>query len=96
MENDFQTVWQRLDWDDLTLRINSKTSRDVERALGAARPDREDFMALISPPPPLIWNRWRSGRSSSPASASAIRSASTFPYTCPTCVPTTVPTAVSP
>ncbi|MCL2891345.1 2-iminoacetate synthase ThiH [Brenneria tiliae] len=49
MDNDFQTVWQRLDWDDLTLRINSKTSRDVERALGAARPDREDFMALISP-----------------------------------------------
>ncbi|MFE8114821.1 2-iminoacetate synthase ThiH [Brenneria goodwinii] len=49
MENDFQTVWQQLDWDDLTLRINSKTTRDVERALGAARPDREDFMALISP-----------------------------------------------
>ncbi|CPR14995.1 2-iminoacetate synthase ThiH [Brenneria goodwinii] len=49
MENDFQTVWQQLDWDDLTLRINSKTTRDVERALGAARPDREDFMALLSP-----------------------------------------------
>ncbi|QTF10358.1 2-iminoacetate synthase ThiH [Brenneria izadpanahii] len=49
MENDFQTVWQRLDWDDLTLRINSKTAYEVERALNAARPDREDFMALISP-----------------------------------------------
>ncbi|MEE3664780.1 2-iminoacetate synthase ThiH [Brenneria sp. g21c3] len=49
MTTDFQTVWQRLDWDDLTLRINSKTARDVEQALAAARPDREDFMALISP-----------------------------------------------
>ncbi|MEC5345217.1 2-iminoacetate synthase ThiH [Brenneria populi] len=49
MENDFQRVWERLDWDDLTLRINGKTARDVEQALAAARPDREDFMALISP-----------------------------------------------
>ncbi|MBJ7224089.1 MULTISPECIES: 2-iminoacetate synthase ThiH [unclassified Brenneria] len=49
MTTDFQTVWERLDWDDLTLRINSKTARDVEQALSAARPDREDFMALISP-----------------------------------------------
>ncbi|MCG8710829.1 2-iminoacetate synthase ThiH [Brenneria sp. 4F2] len=49
MATDFQTVWQRLDWDDLTLRINGKTARDVEQALTASRPDREDFMALISP-----------------------------------------------
>ncbi|MEE3653013.1 MULTISPECIES: 2-iminoacetate synthase ThiH [unclassified Brenneria] len=49
MTTDFQTVWERLDWDDLTLRINSKTARDVEQALSTARPDREDFMALISP-----------------------------------------------
>ncbi|MEC5321092.1 2-iminoacetate synthase ThiH [Brenneria populi subsp. brevivirga] len=49
MENDFQRVWERLDWDDLTLRINGKTARDVEQALAAARPDRDDFMALISP-----------------------------------------------
>ncbi|RLM27458.1 thiamine biosynthesis protein ThiH [Brenneria alni] len=49
MGNDFQTAWEQLDWDDLTLRINSKTSGDVECALGAARLNREDFMALISP-----------------------------------------------
>ncbi|MCV9880513.1 2-iminoacetate synthase ThiH [Brenneria izbisi] len=49
MNHDFQHIWQQLDWDDLTLRINSKTSRDVEHALDAQRLTREDFMALLSP-----------------------------------------------
>lgn len=49
MNRDFQQIWQQLDWDDLTLRINSKTSRDVEHALDAQRLTREDFMALLSP-----------------------------------------------
>ncbi|KAA8995069.1 2-iminoacetate synthase ThiH [Affinibrenneria salicis] len=49
MESNFQTIHRQLDWDHLTLRINSKSARDVERALSADRPDREDFMALISP-----------------------------------------------
>lgn len=45
----FQQHWATLDWDDLSLRINSKTPADVERALNAPRVSREDFMALISP-----------------------------------------------
>lgn len=45
----FQQHWQTLDWDDISLRINSKTAADVERALNAPRVSREDFMALISP-----------------------------------------------
>ncbi|WP_323641122.1 2-iminoacetate synthase ThiH [Pectobacterium polonicum] len=49
MNVDFQTVWEQLDWDDLTLRINGKTARDVERALAAPHLTRDDFMALISP-----------------------------------------------
>jgi len=47
--SNFTDVWSTLDWDDLSLRINSKTSRDVERALSRNKIDREDFMALISP-----------------------------------------------
>ncbi|MFP1757601.1 2-iminoacetate synthase ThiH [Lonsdalea quercina] len=49
MSEGFYRRWQTLDWDDLRFRINGKTSADVERALNAARPDRDDFMALISP-----------------------------------------------
>ncbi|WP_225086526.1 2-iminoacetate synthase ThiH [Pectobacterium colocasium] len=49
MSVNFQTVWEQLDWDDLTLRINSKTAQDVERALTAPHLTRDDFMALISP-----------------------------------------------
>lgn len=45
----FQDHWKTLDWDDISLRINSKTAADVERALNAPRVTREDFMALISP-----------------------------------------------
>lgn len=45
----FTDRWRELDWDDIRLRINSKTSRDVERALGAVRPGREEMMALLSP-----------------------------------------------
>lgn len=49
MPEDFRHRWQQLDWDDISLRINSKTARDVERALNSSKPDREDLMALISP-----------------------------------------------
>lgn len=58
----FSDRWRQLEWDDIRLRINGKTAADVERALNASRLDREDMMALLSPPPPIIWNRWRSGR----------------------------------
>jgi thiazole synthase ThiGH ThiG subunit len=47
--NNFTDVWSALDWDDISLRINSKSARDVERALGRNKITREDFMALISP-----------------------------------------------
>jgi 2-iminoacetate synthase len=46
---DFQQHWQTLDWDDLSLQINSQTARDVERALSKEKINRQDFMALISP-----------------------------------------------
>lgn len=48
MTEDFSSRWQQLDWDDITLRINGKTARDVERALNADKLTRDDFMALIS------------------------------------------------
>ncbi|EKY3090929.1 2-iminoacetate synthase ThiH [Cronobacter dublinensis] len=45
----FTDRWRTLDWDDIRLRIHSKTGRDVARALAASHPDREDMMALLSP-----------------------------------------------
>ncbi|WP_391088677.1 2-iminoacetate synthase ThiH [Vibrio sp. NH-UV-68] len=41
--------FKQLDWDDINLSINSKTSVDVERALSKPKRDLEDFKALISP-----------------------------------------------
>lgn len=49
MASDFSERLLEWDWDDLTLRINSKTARDVEQALNNPKLTREDFMALISP-----------------------------------------------
>ncbi|WP_034948883.1 2-iminoacetate synthase ThiH [Erwinia oleae] len=45
----FVEQWETLDWDDIRLRIHSKTAADVERALNAPKPGREDLMALLSP-----------------------------------------------
>ena len=45
----FKSCWEQIDWDDTALSINAKTAQDVERALGADRLSRQDFMALISP-----------------------------------------------
>lgn len=47
MSEDFNQRWQQLDWDDISLTINSKKPADVERALNAIKPTREDLMALI-------------------------------------------------
>jgi 2-iminoacetate synthase len=49
----FSDRWRQLDWDDIRLRINSKTAADVERALAAKQLTRDDMMALLSPPPRL-------------------------------------------
>ncbi|WP_397443646.1 2-iminoacetate synthase ThiH [Photorhabdus antumapuensis] len=49
LSNSFGYRWQQLGWDDITLRINSKTSQDVERALGSHKLNLDDFMALLSP-----------------------------------------------
>lgn len=57
----FTDRWRQLEWDDIRLRINGKTAADVERALNAAHLSRDDLMALLSPPLPIIWSRWRSG-----------------------------------
>lgn len=59
----FSDRWRQLDWDDIRLRINSKTAADVERALNASQLTRDDMMALLSPPPVAIWNHWPNGRS---------------------------------
>ncbi len=69
----FTDRWRELGWDDIALRINSKTAADVERALHARHLTREDLMALLSPRPARISSQWRSARSASPASASATR-----------------------
>ncbi|EXU76708.1 MULTISPECIES: 2-iminoacetate synthase ThiH [Erwinia] len=45
----FITQWEKLDWDDIRMRIHSKTAADVERALNAPRVGREELMALLSP-----------------------------------------------
>lgn len=45
----FVEHFKPLDWDDINLSINSKTSVDVERALSKPKRDLEDFKALISP-----------------------------------------------
>lgn len=49
MKRAFRTRWEQLDWDAITLDINSKTARDVERALAATTLSRDDMMALLSP-----------------------------------------------
>lgn len=49
MAQTFTDRWRELDWDDITLRINSKTAADVERALSARKITRDDLMALLSP-----------------------------------------------
>jgi 2-iminoacetate synthase len=69
----FTDYWRTLNWDDLRLRISSKTAADVERALNAARPTRDDLMALLSPAAALIWSLWHKKHSVSHASALAIR-----------------------
>lgn len=45
----FTDRWRQLNWDDIALRINSKTQADVERALQARHLSRDDMMALLSP-----------------------------------------------
>lgn len=49
MAQTFTERWRELDWDDIRLRINSKTAVDVERALSARKITRDDLMALLSP-----------------------------------------------
>ena len=45
----FSDRWRQLEWDDIRLRINSKTPTDVERAIAAKQLTRDDMMALLSP-----------------------------------------------
>ena len=45
----FSDYWRQLDWEDIRLRIHSKTRADVERALAATHLTRDDMMALLSP-----------------------------------------------
>lgn len=45
----FSDGLEKINWDETTTRIYSKTDADVRRALGKQHCDVEDFMALISP-----------------------------------------------
>lgn len=49
MSHSFTQRWQQLDWDDLTLLINSKTAQQVDHAIHSDRLTLDDFMALLSP-----------------------------------------------
>ncbi|AJJ10447.1 thiazole biosynthesis protein ThiH [Yersinia rohdei] len=49
MSESFSQRWQQLDWDDISLRINSKTAAEVEQAINATKPTRDNLMALLSP-----------------------------------------------
>lgn len=69
----FTDRWRQLNWDDIALRINSKTSADVERALTAKHLTREDLMALLSPAASAYLEPMTSARNASPASALATR-----------------------
>lgn len=91
----FTDRWRQLEWDDIRLRINSKTAADVERALNASRLTREDMMALLSPAAADYLEPLAQRAQSLPASALAIPSAFTFRSISRTCAPMTVLTAVS-
>ena len=45
----FKEIFDRYNWDDVTVSIGAKTSLDVEAALASSRRTMEDFKALISP-----------------------------------------------
>lgn len=45
----FSQHFREIDWEAERLSLYAKTPADVERALGATRPDLEDFKALLSP-----------------------------------------------
>lgn len=91
----FSDRWRELEWDDIRLRINSKTAADVERALAAKQLTRDDMMALLSPAAanylePLAQRAQRLTRQRFGNTVS-------FTYHCisPTCAPMTAPTAAS-
>ena len=55
----FSDRWRQLEWDDIRLRINSKTAADVERALAAKQLTRDDMMAPALPAAAnYLLNRW--------------------------------------
>lgn len=91
----FSDRWRQLEWDDIRLRINSKTAADVERALAAKQLTRDDMMALLSPAAANYLEPLAQRAQRSPGSASAIPSASTCRCISPTCALTTAPTAAS-
>ena len=45
----FSDVIRKINWEETTARIMSKTDTDVRRALSKSHCDVEDFMAMISP-----------------------------------------------
>ena len=45
----FSDELEKIDWDETTRKIMSKTDADVRRALTKSHCDVEDFMAMLSP-----------------------------------------------
>src|SRR5574344_2890452 len=45
----FSDIIRKIDWDETTQSIMSKTDADVRRALAKSHCDVDDFMAMISP-----------------------------------------------
>jgi len=48
-ETNFLSIFNQYNWKSVTEAIYSKTSKDVVHALNTAKPDLNDFMALLSP-----------------------------------------------
>ncbi|WP_343188676.1 2-iminoacetate synthase ThiH [Buchnera aphidicola (Neophyllaphis varicolor)] len=45
----FTDIWKNINWEDIALRINNKTYKDVELALNSYKLDNEGIMSLLSP-----------------------------------------------
>ena len=69
----FTDRWRQLNWDDIALRINSKTQADVERALQARHLSRDDMMVSALRRRAPFLSRWPSALRGSPASVLATR-----------------------
>lgn len=90
----FQERLSTLDWDDTTLRINSKTAHDVEHALASDILTLDDFMALLSLLDALMSRQWHKKHKDSPANVLVMQLGFTFLFIYPISAQTIVLTVV--